>query len=129
MSLLDPLELTGRARTHVVQLDELRCALHRDVVEPFLGLRAAAAQAGMDIRVFSAFRDFGAQLSIWNRKFSGERTLFSRDGGVLEHASLDDHFVHGADLEDGHFSALIALDPNAPNEIFIGDRKLVRDWS
>ena len=21
-----------------------------------------------------------------------------------------------------------ALDPNAPNEIFIGDRKLVRDW-
>jgi len=21
-----------------------------------------------------------------------------------------------------------ALDPNAPNEIFIGDRKLVREW-
>jgi aspartate/methionine/tyrosine aminotransferase len=22
-----------------------------------------------------------------------------------------------------------ALDPNAPNEIFIGDRRLVRDWA
>ena len=22
-----------------------------------------------------------------------------------------------------------ALDPNAPNELFLGDRKLVRDWA
>ena len=22
-----------------------------------------------------------------------------------------------------------ALDPNAPNELFIGDRRLVRDWA
>lgn len=87
--MLDPLELTGRTRAHVVQLDELRCALHRDVVEPFLALRAAAAQDGMDVRVFSAFRDFAAQSSIWNRKFSGQRPLFARDGSVLQHASLD----------------------------------------
>jgi LAS superfamily LD-carboxypeptidase LdcB len=87
--MLDPLELTGRARTHVVQRDELRCALHRDVVEPFAALRAAAAREGMDIRVFSAFRDFSAQLSIWNRKFSGQRPLFARDGSLLQHAALD----------------------------------------
>ena len=87
--MLDPLELTGRARTHVVQLDELRCALHRDVVEPFAALRAAAAREGMDIRVFSAFRDFAAQLSIWNRKFSGQRPLFGHDGSLLQYASLD----------------------------------------
>jgi LAS superfamily LD-carboxypeptidase LdcB len=84
--MLSDLELTGRTRTHVVQLDELRCALHRDTVEPFGALRAAAAQEGIDLRVFSAFRDFAAQLSIWNRKFSGQRTLYTRDGGVLEHA-------------------------------------------
>ena len=87
--MLDPLELTGHAHTHVVQLDELRCALHRDVVEPFAALRAAAAREGMDIRVFSAFRDFAAQLSIWNRKFSGQRPLFGRDGSLLQYASLD----------------------------------------
>ena len=86
--MLNDLELTGRTRTHVVQLDDLRCALHRDVLEPFLALRAAAAREGMDLRVFSAFRDFAAQLSIWNRKFSGQRPLFTRDGGVLEHAAL-----------------------------------------
>lgn len=86
--MLNDLELTGRTRTHVVQLEELRCALHRDTVEPFMALRAAAAGEGIDLRVFSAFRDFAAQLSIWNRKFSGQRTLFTRDGGVLEHAAL-----------------------------------------
>jgi LAS superfamily LD-carboxypeptidase LdcB len=86
--MLNDLELTGRTRTHVVQVDDLRCALHRDVLEPFLALRAAAAQEGVDLKVFSAFRDFSAQLSIWNRKFSGQRPLFARDGGVLDHASL-----------------------------------------
>ncbi len=86
--MLNDLELTGRTRTHVMQLDELRCALHRDTVEPFAALRAAAAQEGIDLRVFSAFRDFAAQLSIWNRKFSGQRTLYTRDGGVLEHGAL-----------------------------------------
>lgn len=86
--MLNDLELTGRSRTHLVQLDDLHCALHRDVVEPFLALRTAAAQEGIDVRVFSAFRDFAAQLSIWNRKFSGQRTLYARDGGVLEHAAL-----------------------------------------
>ncbi len=86
--MLTDLELTGRTRTHVVQVDDLRCALHRDVLDPLLALRAAAAEDGIDIKVFSAFRDFSAQLSIWNRKFSGQRTLFTRDGGVLEHAAL-----------------------------------------
>ena len=57
-------------------------------MDPFAALRAAAAQEGIDLRVFSAFRDFAAQLSIWNRKFSGQRTLYSREGGVLEHAAL-----------------------------------------
>jgi LAS superfamily LD-carboxypeptidase LdcB len=86
--MLNDLELTGRARTHVVQVEDLRCALHRDVLEPFLALRTAAARDGIDLKVFSAFRDFSAQLSIWNRKFSGQRPLYTRDGAVLEHASL-----------------------------------------
>ena len=43
--MLNDLELTGRARTHVVQVEDLRCALHRDVLEPFLALRTAAAQS------------------------------------------------------------------------------------
>ena len=85
---LDPLELTGRARTHVVQLEQPRCALHRDAVEPFLALREEAARDGIDIAVFSAFRDFAAQTAIWDRKYAGERALYDPDGNLLDHASL-----------------------------------------
>lgn len=97
--MLNPLELTGRTRTHVVQLDEPRCALHRDVVEPFLALCEAAAAEGLKIAVASAFRDLEAQLAIWNRKFRGERALYDRDGGVLDHAALD---------EDALFEAILS---------------------
>jgi LAS superfamily LD-carboxypeptidase LdcB len=85
---VDALELTGRARTHVLQLDALGAALHRDVVEPFHALRAAAAQDGIDLAVFSAFRDFDAQLAIWNRKFRGERPLYDRNGRPRERHTL-----------------------------------------
>jgi LAS superfamily LD-carboxypeptidase LdcB len=77
---VDALELTGRARTHVVQLDDLGAALHRAVVEPFRALRAAATRDGIELEIFSAFRDFDAQLAIWNRKFRGERPLYDRHG-------------------------------------------------
>ena len=83
-ALLGPLELTGRARTHVVQLLQPRCALHHNAVEPFLALREAAARDGIDIAVFSAFRDFAAQAAIWNRKFAGQRPLYDREGNPLE---------------------------------------------
>lgn len=87
---MNEFELTGRARTHIIQLDEPRCALHRDVVEPFLALRAAAADAGMDLWPYSSFRDFDTQLLIWNRKFRGERTLYDRVGRVMDAMTLDD---------------------------------------
>ena len=40
---MNELELTGRARSHIEQLEEPRVALHRDVVAPFMALRAAWA--------------------------------------------------------------------------------------
>jgi LAS superfamily LD-carboxypeptidase LdcB len=87
--MLDAMELTGRARSHVIQRDDLDAALHRDVLEPFLALRAAAAGDGIDLRIASGFRDFGAQLRIWNMKFSGERPLYDAAGNVRNHAGLD----------------------------------------
>jgi LAS superfamily LD-carboxypeptidase LdcB len=87
---MDALELTGRTRTHIEQLDVPRVALHRAAVAPFLALRAAAADAGIDLTPYSAFRDFSAQVEIWNRKFRGERPLYDRDGNVRDHASLNE---------------------------------------
>jgi len=85
---MNELELTGRARTHIEQIDDPRVALHREAVEPFRALREAAARDGLDLMPFSAFRDFNQQVEIWNRKFRGERPLYDRSGKVRQHAAL-----------------------------------------
>jgi LAS superfamily LD-carboxypeptidase LdcB len=84
----DALQLTGRARTHVVELDEPRCVLHRAAVAPFRRMRAAAAKAGIDLVPASSFRDFDRQLAIWNAKWRGERPLLDAQGRPLEAARL-----------------------------------------
>jgi LAS superfamily LD-carboxypeptidase LdcB len=95
---MNPLELTGRARTHIAQIDEPRCALHHEAVPAFLALCAAAGAAGFDLRVSSSYRDFAAQAAIWNRKFRGERPLYDREGNVREHAALSPDAVIDAIL-------------------------------
>jgi LAS superfamily LD-carboxypeptidase LdcB len=86
--MLNELELTGRARTHVVQRDDLRAALHEQVLEPFLAMKADAARDGIEISIVSGFRDFTAQQRIWDRKYRGERPLYDREGTARDHASL-----------------------------------------
>jgi LAS superfamily LD-carboxypeptidase LdcB len=86
--MLNELELTGRARTHVVPRDDLKAALHSDALEPFLAMKAAAAHSGITIGIASAFRDFAGQQRIWDRKFRGERPLHDAEGNVRDHATL-----------------------------------------
>jgi LAS superfamily LD-carboxypeptidase LdcB len=95
---MNPLELTGRARTHIIELQEPRCALHYEVIASFLAMRDAARAGGLDLSIASSFRDFDAQLSIWNRKWSGERPLYDRSGQLLERARLADSEVVDAIL-------------------------------
>ena len=78
---MTPAELTGRARTHIVDLPE-GCAVHVHAETPFLAMRRAASQAGFDLAAASSFRDFDRQLAIWNGKFTGEKPLYG-DGGEL----------------------------------------------
>ncbi len=88
--MLNELELTGRARSHVVQRDDLGAALQRDTLESFLAMREAAAREGITIEIVSAFRDFSAQQHIWDRKFRGERPLYDVNGNIVDHARLND---------------------------------------
>jgi LAS superfamily LD-carboxypeptidase LdcB len=81
-------EVTGRARTHLAELRDPPCLLHRDVVIPFQALRGAAAADGIDLVAHSAFRDFDRQLAIWNGKFRGERPMQDREGGALDVRTL-----------------------------------------
>jgi len=87
---MNELELTGRARTHIVALDQPRCGLHYAAATSFLAMRDAAAQAGLDLVAASSFRDFDRQLHLWNAKWRGERPLLDRAGQPLDAASLDD---------------------------------------
>jgi LAS superfamily LD-carboxypeptidase LdcB len=87
---MNELELTGRARTHVIELIEPACVLHYETVAAFLAMRDAAASEGIDVQARSSFRDFATQMSIWNRKWRGERRILDRQGRALERAQLTD---------------------------------------
>ena len=85
---MNELELTGRAQTHVVALENPRCVVHYAAATSVLAMCDAAARVGIQLAIRSGFRDFETQLSIWNAKWRGERTLLSRVGTVLDHSSL-----------------------------------------
>jgi LAS superfamily LD-carboxypeptidase LdcB len=87
-TLFSAAELTGQSRSHVVDLDDPRCSLHREVVLPFLTLHMAALGEGIDLRLASSYRDFDRQLSIWNGKCRGERELRDANGGLLDAGAL-----------------------------------------
>jgi LAS superfamily LD-carboxypeptidase LdcB len=87
---MNSLELTGRARTHVVDITESPSTLHRAAVESFLAMRARAATAGHDLVAVSSFRDFAGQVRIWNAKFRGERPMRDSEGSPLDPASMTD---------------------------------------
>jgi LAS superfamily LD-carboxypeptidase LdcB len=87
---MNPAELTGQARTHIVELTALSCAVHYEVAASFLSLCDAAQDHGIAVQARSSFRDHATQLGIWNRKWRGERPLYSRSGELLKRAQLAD---------------------------------------
>jgi LAS superfamily LD-carboxypeptidase LdcB len=87
---LTPLELTGRARTHVVLMSEFGCELEPQAAAALREMRAAAAGAGLDLQPVSGFRDFERQLAIWNGKFRGTRVLLDVNSQPLDAAALNE---------------------------------------
>jgi LAS superfamily LD-carboxypeptidase LdcB len=88
MTVLSAEQLTGRVRTHVLDLPEFGAILHPEAATAFLRLRAAAMQSDIDLAPASTFRSFQHQLSIWNDKFNGRRPLLDPDGRALDSAAL-----------------------------------------
>jgi LAS superfamily LD-carboxypeptidase LdcB len=83
-----PAELTGRARTHIIDVADPSGALHVHAVAAFMQLRRAAAADGFDPAPVSTFRDFARQLAIWNRKWSGEVPLNDPAGNPIDPTRL-----------------------------------------
>src|SRR6185312_6134453 len=59
--MLNSLELTGRARTHVTESAQLGAAMHAPAAHALIGLKEAARSAGIDVAVLSAYRDLERQ--------------------------------------------------------------------
>jgi LAS superfamily LD-carboxypeptidase LdcB len=83
-----PAELTGRARSHIVDVADPVCSLHEHAASPFLNLRRAASAEGFDLIAVSSYRDFDRQLAIWNAKFDGASPLYDASGRALDAARL-----------------------------------------
>lgn len=81
-------ELTGQARSHIADLALPKCALHSQVIAPFLSLRRAALADGFDLTPQSSFRDFSRQLTIWNGKFSGARSMQDAAGRPIDASQM-----------------------------------------
>jgi LAS superfamily LD-carboxypeptidase LdcB len=80
--------LTGRTDGHVALHADGKSRLHRDALADFARLAAEAQKDGFELKVVSSFRDFAAQLRIWNEKTEGKRPLLDRMGAPLDPAKL-----------------------------------------
>jgi len=90
---MDPTVLTGRTESHLcspVERTTLGVPVHRDVVRPFLRLKLEAKRAGFLLEIFSGFRSFEKQLSIWNRKAMGELAVLDSNAVPLDIRQLTD---------------------------------------
>jgi LAS superfamily LD-carboxypeptidase LdcB len=87
-----PANLVGQSETHLCAPEDaarLGARMHRDAVEPFVQMRGAAAAEGFDLAIESGFRSFERQLSIWNRKATGQLAVLDRHARPLDISRLD----------------------------------------
>jgi LAS superfamily LD-carboxypeptidase LdcB len=80
------LSLVGQTDSHLCSENDaatIGARLHVAAVAPFLQLRDAARSAGFNLAVESAFRSFDQQLSIWNRKASGQLAVLDNSAQPL----------------------------------------------
>lgn len=65
--------------------------LHQDVISPFLAMRDAAHDDGIDLQLVSSFRDFDRQTAIFNRKWTGQAQLLDVNGTELPFETLSEN--------------------------------------
>lgn len=86
-----PATLFGRSDAHlcsVAEAEEFGVRVHADAVEPLRALRTAAQAEGFDLAIDSGFRSFERQLSIWNRKATGELAVLDSESRPLDVKAL-----------------------------------------
>ncbi len=82
-------QLTGLCHSHITWLNE-KLGVHQDMLPAWNALKEAADRDGFSLKIASGFRDFNRQLSIWNRKFSGELSTKDKDNNIVDFTLLND---------------------------------------
>lgn len=82
------LEITGKTNNHLIFDENTKRYFHKKTLPKFLKLKQRAIEENIDLYVLSSFRSFEDQLSIWNKKCLGEKTLFDSDGIALDYSRL-----------------------------------------
>ena len=85
---MDKFQLTGRTNSHVKVDNTLDLVAEAETSAAFSALKTAAAKEGIRLKAYSSFRNFNAQLEIWNKKYTGQRTLYDPQGKPLDYPSL-----------------------------------------
>ncbi|HXH75700.1 MAG TPA: M15 family metallopeptidase [Bacteriovoracaceae bacterium] len=76
--------LLGKTTSHLVPLEGTKFLLNQKCLHDFLKLQRDAREAGFDLQMASAFRDYNRQLRIWNMKAQGEKPVFDDQGTQLD---------------------------------------------
>lgn len=79
--------IVGQSTNHLTWLDE-HTAIHQDVAAPFLAMKQAAENDGIQLKIASSFRSFQRQLTIWNNKFSGKTPVKNSQNKLVNISSL-----------------------------------------
>lgn len=85
--MIEKTVLTGQ-NDQFIDFTTAEAPLHEEVAPAFVRLQAMAAEAGFDLAIASAYRDYRRQMAIWNGKLSGERPVFDGDNQLMSLASL-----------------------------------------
>lgn len=79
--------LTGQSQDHLLGFENH--LIHPALEKEFIALRQAAAKAGFDLTIASAFRSFERQLLIWNNKFNGIRPILDDANNPIDPSSFN----------------------------------------
>lgn len=80
--------LTGKTEEHLVLLEGTKFFIHKQMIADFFKLQKNALEAGFNLQIASAFRSYNRQLTIWNAKANGERTILDDHGNPLDFKTL-----------------------------------------
>lgn len=82
-------QLLGQTEQHLKYLTE-RIAIHKNMVEDFNAMVAAAENSGITLHIASGFRSFKRQQTIWNNKFSGKTVIKDDNGKPVDITKLSE---------------------------------------